>query len=378
MARIYLDARTITETPSGVGRYARSLIPELVGLEPDHDWVLVRHASNREPLDLGEHRVEEAFVDLEISELPNALFGSRRLRRVFDRYGEPDLYHSLFHVTPSGLDDVVPTVVTLHDLIWLDHPHISASNWLEAKALQAFGRWAIPRTLRDAAHVVCVSEPTADRARPWLDSTPHTTIPHGVDDVFFESSPPPEAVIDEWPADAPPHVVAIGNDKYYKNLGRLVAAFRLAKRSLGEAKLVLIGSCEGLRARIEALDLEPHVYMPGFLEDEALRSLLAHARAFVFPSLVEGFGLPVLEAMASGTPAIVSDREPMRTVAGEAARLVDPCDTEALTDALREVFGDEEQQERLIEAGRRRAESFDWTETARRTHEVYRSVLERR
>ena len=379
MARIYLDARNITEHPAGVARYAQSLIPELVRQAPDHDFVTIRHSSNREPIDVLGYELQEVFVDTDIDNMDNFLRGARTLRRVFDEHGEPDIYHDLFHILPLGLrvgrGDSPKIVVTLHDLVWIEHPHESQSNWFQAEAIRAFAKIAIPHTLRTADHVISVSEPTAERARPWLPPEKVTTIYHGVDAKFFEETEPPTGVLPDIVANDTPYVVAIGNAKEYKNLGRLIAAVGLARKRVPELELALIGNCTGLQPKIEAAGLEDAVHLTGFLDEAELRRVLGHARLFVFPSLVEGFGLPVLEGMAMGVPTIVSDLEPMRTVAGDGGMKVDPRDTEAMAAAIADVATDDDLHAELCERGRRRAAEFRWPLTARKTLQVYKQLL---
>ncbi|MGM0554831.1 MAG: glycosyltransferase family 4 protein, partial [Myxococcota bacterium] len=323
--------------------------------------------------------LEEVFVDTAIDNMDNFLRGARTLRKVFREHGEPDIYHDLFHILPLGLrigrSDTPKIVVTLHDLVWIEHPHESQPTWVQAEAIRAFARVAIPHTLRVADHVISVSEPTAERARPWLPADKVTTIYHGVDAEFFEDTEPPSGVLPKLVENETPYVVAIGNAKPYKNLGRLIAALGLARKRVPDLHLVLIGNCEGLRPKIRAAGLSDAVHIPGYLEDDELRRVLGHARLFVFPSLVEGFGLPVLEGMAMGVPTIVSDLEPMRTVAGDGGMKVDPRNTEAMADAIADVATDDELHRDLAERGRSRATDFRWPLTARKTLQVYDKLL---
>jgi glycosyltransferase involved in cell wall biosynthesis len=381
MGRIYIDARTITATPSGVGRYARALLPELVGATDSHEYVVVRHPSNRAPLGLGDTNATEAFLNYRMADVSNALLGAWGLRRLFRRHGPPDLYHSLIHFLPVGIRAVVggaAVVVTLHDLIWLDHAHDIHESRFQATATETFGRWAIPHALRRADHVISVSEPTAERATEWIDRDRQTVVPHGVEETFFEV-PATAPATPDWLPEAGSYVAAVGNDKRYKNLHRLVAAFGFGRSRLdGVDRLVLVGGCDGLRPKIRGLGLGEEVLLTGYVDDPELREVLAGARAFVFPSMVEGFGLPVLEAMAAGVPTVVSDREPMRSVAGEAALRVAPDDTEALADALARVCSDAELRERLRVEGRRHARTFTWGRSATETQHIYRCLLDRR
>ncbi|MFP4599116.1 MAG: glycosyltransferase family 4 protein [Persicimonas sp.] len=379
MSRIYLDARNITARPAGVARYALSLIPELIRQAPQHDYVVVRHSSNKTPIEVLGYDLTEAWIDTPIDNLHNFALGAPALRGLFDTHGAPDLYHDLFHILPLGLRLRAPrdfkVVVTLHDLVWLDYPHQSQPNWLAAEAIRAFARAAIPYALDSADHVISVSEPTARRARRWLKSGRFTTIPHGVTHEFFRPWPPPRETLPEVVDDQIPYVVAIGNDKPYKNLHRLIDAFARALPEIGDARLVLIGNCAGLEDQIAWSGVADKVILTGFLSDTELRQVLGHARLFVFPSLVEGFGLPVLEAMAMGVPTAVSDLEPMRTVAGNAGIKFDPHNTGDLAKAITRVMTSDATHASLSERGQRRAAEFRWPLTARKTLQVYKKVL---
>jgi len=379
MALIYIDARTITERPSGVGRYARALLPELIDERGDDEFVVIRHPSNREALGLPDARVTEAYLDLRPARVGNALFGAVGLRGLVRRHGAPELYHSLIHFLPAGASAAVggaPVVVTLHDLIWIDHAYDIHDSSLRAAAKRGFGGAAIPYALRSADRVVSVSEPTAERATEWVSRDRQRVVPHGVSRAFFEASSNDGARSPAGLPEAGSYIAAVGNDKRYKNLHRLVAAFGFARRRLGaDARLVLVGGCEGLRPKIRALGLEQEVSLVGYVGDEKLQQMLAGARLFVFPSLVEGFGLPILEAMAAGVPTLVSDRQPMRSVAGDSALLFPPEDTERLADALVRVYGDAELRDQLRRAGRNHARSFTWRRSAEGTAAVYRELL---
>lgn len=378
MARIYLDARNITAQPAGVARYALSLIPELVRQAPEHQFVVIRHASNRTPIQVAGHTLREAFIAPPIDNLYNFVFGAHALRQVFRDFGAPDIYHDLFHIFPLGLRLVAPRakiVVTLHDLVWIDHPHASQPTWLKAESIRAFARLAIPQSLKTADHVICISEPTAQRAAPWLRPQHSSIISHGVSGEFIRPAPPPDPEALGLPAPDTPYIVAIGNAKPYKNLDRLIDAFARIRPTLAHGHLVLIGNCADLRPQVEDSEVAQHITLAGIQSDTQLRSTLGHAAAFVFPSLVEGFGLPILEAMAMGVPTLVSDLEPMRSIAADAALRFDPNHTGALARALRRSLGDAPLRARLIRDGRARAAQFTWPQTARETLAVYARAL---
>lgn len=387
--RIYLDARNITENPAGVGRYAMSLIPRLVEQAPEHEWVIVRHDSNRTPFGqlLNERalrdavdaaNVREAWTSVPIDNAKNLAMGAKALAKIFDEHGPPDLYHDLFHILPAKLPKGLKVVLTLHDFVWIDHAEESQPTWLAAKSIKAFASVAIPYALERADHVISISKPTDERAREWLEDTPSTIIPHGVDRRFFEPAPEPDLLVETMTAAGGSYVVAVGNAKPYKNLGTLIDALALL-RARGHEKLraCLVGNCADLvdYAQSSGLEVDRDIFFPGFASDENLRRYLGHAAAFVFPSKVEGFGLPPLEAMAMGTPSIVSNYEPMKTICEGGAVLFDPLDAGALADSIERIITIEARADALSQRARQHAQTFSWDETASRTLEVYESVV---
>jgi glycosyltransferase involved in cell wall biosynthesis len=378
MARIYIDARNITETPSGIARYAKSLIPELVDQNPEHRFKVIRHTSNRTDYFSERTNLDEIFAEQHIDNAANYLLGTRTLDPVFREHGQPDLYHSLFHIVPRGLRRQryqFPIATTLHDLVWIDHPHQSQQTWAEAVAIKQFASRAIPETLDIADGIITVSDPTQKRAKEWIEPAKMKTIHHGVESPFFEISSPDDPPLDGLDS-AAPVVTAVGNDKPYKNLKRLITAFSWVQQKRPDSQLVLIGGCDGLEPAIEALQLpNSSVHLPGFVPETKLRDILGSTDLFVFPSLIEGFGLPIIEAMAAGIPVITSDRQPMKSVAGDAARLVDPTDTVAMAAEITQILSSEAIQEELAERSREHADRFRWGRAAEETSELYRDLL---
>jgi glycosyltransferase involved in cell wall biosynthesis len=176
-------------------------------------------------------------------------------------------------------------------------------------------------------------------------------------------------------------VLYAGNVKPHKNLERLVQAFARVKARPGfdDLKLFLIGDDAGrfpsLRRAVEGLGVRQDVRFFGFVPDSTLAALYRMASVFAFPSLYEGFGLPPLEAMASGTPVITSNVSSLPEVVGDAGIQVDPHDVDGLRDAIRLLSEDDERWEALRSAGLARAAQFSWERCARETLAVYRKVL---
>ena len=170
-----------------------------------------------------------------------------------------------------------------------------------------------------------------------------------------------------------------GNVKPHKNLERLIEAFHLVRdRGLDHLKLVLIGDdiskYTALRRAVHRHQLHKYVRFLGYLPEETLAVMYRLAGVFVFPSLYEGFGLPPLEAMASGTPVVTSNVSSLPEVAGDAAVLVDPYDPRAIADGIYRVLTDQRLRAELTRHGLARASQFSWEKSVRRVREIYGQV----
>jgi glycosyltransferase involved in cell wall biosynthesis len=177
-------------------------------------------------------------------------------------------------------------------------------------------------------------------------------------------------------------VLYAGNVKPHKNLERLIDAFdRVRKRGLDHLKLVIIGDeiskYTSLRRAVHRHQLHKYVRFLGYLPEETLAVLYRLAGVFVFPSLYEGFGLPPLEAMASGTPVVTSNVSSLPEVAGDAALLVDPYDPESIADGIARVLTDERVRRELRRKGVARAKQFSWEASVKRVREIYGQVSAR-
>lgn len=382
MARIAIDARVITSERDGVGRYARELVPALAAAAPGHDFLVLRHPSNREAIHEGLGNVREVYVDGTVGRMvDHYLLDHRRLRAVFDAEGWPDLYHSLFHLYalrfPGRRQPRPAVVVTLHDLIWLDYPFAHGSltsgvgSWIEA-------RLAIVGSLGRANRVIAVSRATAEAARRFVPSEHVTVVHHGVPKRFLEPPPPLPPALAHLGRENRPWVAALGESKRYKNLPLLLEAFALASRRGLDARLVLLGRCTDLASLARRLGLADRVILPGELDDEGLRAVIAGACLFVHPALVEGFGMPVVEAMALGTPTAVADVPALAEVGGAGVLKFAPRDAGALSLLIENLASSPAARTEWRARARARASCFDWSRCARETLDVYGKALGKR
>lgn len=286
----------------------------------------------------------------------------RLLRRL-----RPDIYHATYYALPACVPGRV--VVTIYDLI----PRIFPRYWPNPLTRAAINWWTAYAARRADAIIAC-SRSTADDVARLLPGTARKlrVAPLGV-----RARPP--ARLPGHNAGTP-YLLYVGSNKPHKNVPRLVAAFaRIAPEVAGN--LVIAGAWDSRYG--EALDaarrhnLTDHVTFEQRPTDARLEELYAAATGFVFPSLYEGFGLPVLEAMAAGLPVATTDRGSLREVAGDAALLFDPFDDTAIAAAMRNLLSDADLRARLSAKGRDQAERFPWSRTARETRLVYEEVADR-
>jgi glycosyltransferase involved in cell wall biosynthesis len=296
--------------------------------------------------------------------------GQPRVERLLPPF---DVLHSVDvdYRAPTGK----PWVVTVHDLGAMVHPEFfsKAVPWL----LRAYVR----QMAANADTIICVSQSTADEVTA-LAGTPLgdrlTVIHEGVDAEFFEA-PSAEALLasEAVIASGSPFLLFAGSMNPRKNLRRVLRAYFRLVPAL-EHDLVLVGALgwdsSELSFEIEAARMSGRVHTPGYVSDELLRALLWRADAYLYPSLYEGFGLPILEAMASGCPVIAASNSSMPEIAGDAALLVDAGKVDAIADAISTVTGNEALASNMRTKGLVRARQFTWREAGARTAEIYRKV----
>jgi glycosyltransferase involved in cell wall biosynthesis len=349
--------------------YARNLIPRLAEARPDLELVAF---VNREGagLPLGGAKV----VRVDVS-------GRGRVRRVAaERFRLPSavrrhgvqLLHSLDSTGPPRPG--VPSVVTILDLIYASHPEA------HTLARRLGMRVLVPRAARGADRVIAISEHTAAEIVERLNVRRER-----IDVIHLGGKPlgpatPEFEIRARYRLGDAPLILSVSARRPHKNLRRLLAAFaRLDTES--RPILVLPGYptvFEGeLKAEAERLGVADRVRWPDWVPDRDLEGLYAAATCFAFPSLAEGFGLPVLEAMERGVPVTCSSASSLTEVAGDAARYFDPLDETEIARALEELLEQPELRRELTKAGRRQAGLFSWERTARETAASYERAWER-
>jgi glycosyltransferase involved in cell wall biosynthesis len=283
-----------------------------------------------------------------------------------------DIFHGTVNALPRGLS--CPGIVTIHDLALLRWPDQVTSRRYEY----------LSRSIRDATRiatrVLAVSEATKRDIVEMLGVPEEqvTVTPLGVDARFRPPTLEALTAFRERMELTLPYILTVGTLEPRKNLVRLIRAFAALAAEIPH-QLVIVGP-EGWRtgeldALLVSLDLGDRLRFTGFVEDNELPCWYAASDLFVFPSLYEGFGLPILEAMACATPVVTSNVSSMPEVGGDAAVYVAPELEASIADGMRRVLGSRAEQRRLVEAGVARARQFSWARTAETTAAAYREVL---
>ena len=355
--------------------YVRSLIPRLLELRPDLKLTIFVNHPHRHYL-----AGEDWSADVEFASHP--LIGRRftsafseftLLGRFAERKGV-DLLHSLAMTGP--LRPPMPHVVNVHDLIWWRVP--DSAERLTTLVWRAL----VPPVARRADRVIAISEATRDDIVELLH------VPRERVDVI-----PLAGRVPSTPTLTEDHlrrhfdlgpgliILAVSAKRTHKNLLRLVQAMTTVRERFPDAVLVIPGNSTPHEAEIRAeasrLGIDDALRLPSYVEAGELEALYAAAAVAVVPSLVEGFGMPVLEAMQRGVPVACSNISSLPEVAGDAAVQFDPMDERDMARALVEVVGDAELGRRLAAAGRKRAAIFNWRHTAELTLECWERAAAR-
>jgi len=359
---VTFDADVLGRQRGGEETMVRGLLDGLASIDlPFRVLAYVRDTAALEP----RGRVTPVAVAVGSNYARVAYALPRQLRR--DR---PDLHHGNY-VLPPRLP--CPAVLTVSDCSWA---HLGESMPVADRlAFQRFVPWSAKR----AAHVLTISEHARSELLElfgWLDGDRITVLPLAVDARFRPVPPDPG----RFGLDGP-YVVCLGAVQPRKNLGRLLEAWATlrARGDLDGAVLAIAGRLkqdgDEFAATAERLGIADAVRWLGYVADEDVPALLAGARCLAFPSLYEGFGLPVVEAMATGCPVVTSDAPSLPEAADGAALLVDPLAPTAIADGIGRLLRDEAERARLRELGLARAARLSWTHAAEVLAGVYEQVM---
>ncbi len=361
--QLLINLSILFSQPTGICSYTKNLFPYLKALSP----TLL---------------TAEPYSDFNCYSVPNNLTPADgtegHLRRlIWTQFQLPKIYKELKSqlifspITEAPLWSPCRSVVMVHDFIPLRFPK-------RFSPLTPYHRYYVPQVLKQSEHLICNSQSTAQDIVKFCDIPANkiTPILLAYDANHFRPVIEAESQIRSH---NPPYFLYIGRHDPYKNISRLIDAFANLKFSR-EYQLWLSGPCDrrytpALKKQVQELGIADRVKFLDYVPYDDLPKMISGASALVFPSLWEGFGLPVLEAMACGTPVITSNVSSLPEVAGDAAILIDPYRVEEITDAMQAIANDSGLRSHLSQLGLQRATQFSWEKTGRETVEVLQRFM---
>lgn len=370
--RIGIDARLMFHQPAGISRYTWHLLHALANLNQTDEFFTFQHRKQRPPL-IAQANFRRATLYTPV----HHQFEQWLLPVELARFSL-DLIHSTDFIPP--LHSAIPAVITVHDLAFLHWPH-----FLTTDSAAYYGQ--IDRAVKHARHIIVPSESTKK------DLTRQLGAPEEKVSVIYEAADPS---FQPLPLEATrrevmqlykvpeSYILFVGTIEPRKNVNGLLYAFHHLrnKYNLTDTGLVIAGGhgwlYEETLELINKLNLQQCTFFLGRVPDENLRKLYVGARCHIHPAHYEGFGLPPLEAMACGTPTIVSNVSSLPEVVSDAALLVDPNNPEEIAVAMQRLLTDHELHAELRTKGLQRAHCFNWALAARSTLEVYHKVVNER
>lgn len=372
---ICIDCRYVGPKPSGIAEVVRGLIDHVPALAPDLRFLLLRHPAHRGRLSDAPNVAEQV--------VPSAANGPATmwwLPRVADLSGV-DLFHATFNIMPAGL--TMPCLVTIHDIMRLTHP-----DWCRTGARgeveRLFYGHGLHRAIRSADAIAAISSatadaiaayhpPAADRIQVTLSGVSHHFSPRPAD-------PAKLAALGLSPGRR--FVLTVGQDAPYKNHEGAMRAFAAAFADDPSIDFVLVQRSSTREDRLSrlarSLGLSSRVHVLRAIDGDELVTLYSAACLLLHPSLAEGFGNPVVEAMACGCPVVTSAVSSMPEVAGGAALLVDPHHVASIAGGILEVVRSPRRAESMRNAGLQRARQMQWRSFAEANLAIYRRTLGRR
>jgi len=367
--RVAIDARKLRDPESGVGSYIVNLVQALLRQDAPPILLLVRTRGHRP---IGVEGVEEVFVryPAEIALTPRRLAPALNGHRF-------DVLHSPFDIAPRGFD--VPVVVTIHDINWIVNPAYNSYNLFMRKAGGFFYRTRLTDAMETASRIIAISHATRNAIveyAPWHEPKIRV-VRSGIDRRRIYPLAPDEAerLVAPIVGASHPFVLTVGQASPYKNHIGAVRAFLRAFADRPEYRMVLVRRPAAADRALDRLLATPsareRILVRSSVRPEVLNALYNRARVVLHPSFYEGFGLPLVEAMAAGTPLVSSSVSSMPEIVGPAGLLASPANVDALARALVTADGDEVLRARLTAAGRERLALFDWNETAKATLQIY-------
>ena len=366
--RIGINGRFLAAKRTGVQRAAYNLIRALVDMDQKNHYILFTTEDQVSNPDWQKPHVTVVPSRIREGEsLRNHFWEQFTLPRLARKHAI-DILHSPANLAPLFYRG--KSVVHIHDLCFLVNP-----QWFSF-SFRTLYNFVIPRLARRAAKVITNSNNSRNDLLQFcnLSADRVSQVYWAVDDLFLQTSDttPSDRKMDDY-------ILYVGSLEPRKNISTLLEAYEILRKQNPsiKSKLVLIGGESPLFAEVQlkVKHFKEDVLFQGFVNDHTLQDFYRHARLFVYPSLYEGFGLPPLEAMASGVPVVTTLTSSIPEVVGDAALMVSPYDAQELASTMDLILGDADLRQRLVQAGREQVRKFNWQRVARNTLAIYYEVF---
>lgn len=359
---IAIDARVIN---SGTGTYVAKLLEYLQQIDHDNRYTVLVRAKDTEYWS-----PTAANFTVKVAEFDNYSFAEQLGYKKFLDDLAPDLVHFCMPQQPVFYRG--KKVTTMHDMTLLN-TYNSDKNWLVFHAKQLVGRWVFKRIARTSDQVIAISENTKREYQNF------THIPDDKISVIYEAGEVLKGELKPYDVPFRKYIIYVGQQPDYKNLRRLAEAHQKLLPTHPDLGLVFVGRMnEDTKRNKELYEKRGYknIHFTGFIPDSQRDWLFTQARAYIFPSLMEGFGLPPLEAMSYGTPVVSSNASCLPEVLGTAAEYFDPKNIDDMAAKITSVIDNEAKRTKLIHKGYKQVKKYSWEKTARQTHTVYMNVLD--
>ncbi len=370
MARIAIDGRVIKPWKTGLGRYGFALLQHVAAIDRDNEYLLLKSPLLKDRRLVPQENFREIAVPGSPEDIPNYVCGLS----VLD-HERIDVFHSLFHFLPRRVRSK-RLMITCHDLIWIHEPWLSHPNFWKGLGIRMWSGLTISHAVQKSDSIICISDATKKAVTDYYGQPEKLhRIYHGAEQVWHTPSAPDHALA---PLPAQPYFVMLGHTRPYKNAPGALRAMARLIHDHPECHLVFVGrgdKYKSLQRQVVELGLHQHVTFSLQVSDASLQHWLANAVALLQPSLIEGFGMPVIEAQQIGCPVIASDRASLPELVGNAGLVVNPDDPEAMAAAMASLLRDPSLRQQCIDRGYMHAAQFRWQATAEQTLNVYRSLM---
>lgn len=358
---IAIDARIIN---SSTGRYVERLVTYLQEVDTENNYSILVRAK-----DLNFWKPSNPNFTVRVADFDNYSFAEQIGFKKYLKKLNADLVHFCMPQQPLGYKG--KKVTTFHDLTLLK-TYNSDKNWFVFHAKQTIGKYVFKKVIETNDEIIAISKFTQKELINFSDLATEKTT------VIYESSDVSQTAPTKYAVPYKRYLLCVGQQSDYKNIKRLGDAHQILLAKYPDLGLVLVG-----RKNASALTNEKYfnermyqnILFTDFVEDNQLSWLYSHASAYVFPSLMEGFGLPGLEAMGYGTPVVSSSATCLPEVYGPAAHYFNPTDTSDMAEAIDQVLSDDTIRTRLSKAGYKQIKKYSWKKMAKETHSLYMKTL---